>query len=108
MEAILTVLGIILTWLVFMFIVEKDQDNGAKISFSLFVVFWWAVTYGIYIAGNHFGETTITKRINVLEYERIVYSEPQTVTETRYKAPWWSIRDNNSYVVESSIVLKGK
>ena len=106
MEVILMILGFILTWIVFMFVVEKDQDKTAKIWFTGFAVFWWTVTYGVFVAGNYFGETTITKRFDVLEYERIVYSVPQTVTETRYKAPWWSSRNDNSYTVESSIIIK--
>ncbi len=99
MEILFILIGIITTWLVLLYLTEKEEPKDSKMIFLGFVIFWWAVTYGIFLAGNSFGETTITKRLDVLEYDRIVYSTPKTVIETEYKAPWWSNRDNSTYTV---------
>ncbi len=98
MEIIFTLLGVILTWFLIMYIADKDVHEGKDV-FTAFTIFWWVITYGIYVAGNHFGETEVTKRLDVLEYDKIVYSVPKTIIETKYTAPWWSIRDDNTYTV---------
>ena len=97
MEALFIALGFLFTWIAFLHILS--EDNEGWVGAWVFVFVWWVATAGVWYAGNNMGEHSVVNRTDVLEYDRIVYSVPKTVIETKYEAPWWSVRDDKSYIV---------
>ncbi|MCD6435996.1 MAG: hypothetical protein J7L15_06365 [Clostridiales bacterium] len=74
-----------------------SKDNKYKIIAAITSVSGALLFITVWFIGNALTEEKITVHTNVLEYERIVYSIPKTITERKTMYPWWSTREDIEY-----------
>jgi len=84
MEIIFVIVGIIVT-------IVGIEERSPKITISgiMVIVVPWAV-------GWLFTTTTVITHMDVLEYDKTVYSTPKTFEEIRDNAPFWSCQDSST------------
>ena len=70
---------------------QKDKDTSEVWIKTGVIIALFALSI---VAPIFINDTKVTVRKDVLEYQKIAYSSPQTIYEVRTTYPFWSVRSD--------------